>query len=47
MVCHGCTYTACIGMDCPELKNTAAIIQAITHRLHSESNNLKTTSGGT
>jgi hypothetical protein len=33
MTCHGCIFTKCAGMDCPELKNMAAIINAITHRL--------------
>ena len=44
MVCHGCTFTQCLGMDCPEIKNTAVIIQAITGTLHSQSHNLKPTS---
>jgi len=44
MVCHGCTFTQCLGMDCPEIKNAAVIIQAITGNLHSQSHNLKPTS---
>lgn len=44
MVCAGCTFTVCMGMDCPELVNTAAVIQTATKLLHA-SNNLNLTKG--
>lgn len=33
MVCNGCTFTECLGMDCPELANTRAAISVAVKSL--------------